>query len=455
MNFHIEFTDSNLQNNAGLSLFSKFINQQLPNSVFKKHNISVKPSNRSIFSDLNIIYSTVLLLANGFSSFENIEHFKNDLIFKKVLGTTKIPSKETLRQRLDKISLNPYINEVLVQLNHSILKKYANPHFIKGTDLIPLDFDVSVFDNTGSKKEGVQKTYKPGIKGFAPMFAYIGAQGYSINLQFRKGSAHSNTSGTLEFFLQTGFMARQLCPNNKILIRLDSGNDSDRNIVGLTSIPNSYFIVKHQPRGRNVREMKHTLTEYVMNNYKRKVKIDNNAVRYFAEQQYIAKVVIDDENIHTVHCRRILSVVEITHDLNTGEKLLIPHRSLHMWRTNLPKSKYSAKRILDLYKDHGTSEQFHSEFKSDLNIERMPSYKYSTNELVLHIAQLPFNILRLIGEAAIKLTQSKRIRKRLRTVILKIIYTPCWFTRKNRRWTIFLPRNHPSSNLLAKLNHAF
>jgi len=250
-------------------------------------------------------------------------------------------------------------------------------------------------------------------------------------------------------------MARQICPDKKILIRLDSGNDSDRNIVGLTSIPNSYFIVKYQPRGRNVKQMKHTLTEYVMNNYSYKVKIDNNAVRYFAEQPYIAKEVIDDKSIHTVNCRRILSVVEITNDLNTGEELLIPYRSLHMWRTNLPKSKFSPKRILDLYKDHGTSEQFHSEFKSDLNIERMPSYKYATNQLVLHISQLTFNILRLIGEAAIKIDQSTQIRKRLRTVILKIIYTPCWFTRKNRKWTIFLPRNHPSSYLLKNLINSF
>jgi len=455
MSFHIQFTNSNLQNNAGLSIFSKFIGNNYFNSVFKRHNVSINPTGRALFSDVNIINSAVLLLANGFSSFENIEHFKDDLIFKKVLGTSNIPSKETFRQRLDKIAHNPYINEVLVQFSHSILKRYAEPLCIKGTELIPLDFDVSVFDNTGSKKEGVKQTYKPNIKGFAPMFAYFGAQGYSINLQFRKGNAHSNTEGTLDFFLQTGFMARQISPNKKILIRLDSGNDSDRNIVGLTSIPNSYFIVKFQPRGRNVKKMKHTLTEYVMNNFTRKIKMDNNTIRYFAEQPYTAKEFSDDETAHSVTCRRILSVVEVHRNLNTGEKLLIPYRSLHMWRTNLPKSKYAAKRILDLYKDHGTSEQFHSEFKSDLNIERLPSYKYLTNQLVLHISQITFNILRLIGEKSIELTNSKYIRRRLRTVILKIIYTPCSFGRKNRRWTVFLPRGHPSSMLVKQLLDSF
>lgn len=454
MKFHIQFTERNLQNNAGLSIFSKFINTKQFKNVFKRHNVSVSPSSKSTFSDLNIINALVLLIANGFTSFENIEHFKNDLIFKRVLGTSTMPSKETFRQRLDKISLNPYVCEVLVQFSHSILLKHASPKTIKGTDLIPLDFDVSVLDNTGSKKEGVKQTYKPKVKGYAPMFAYLGAQGYSINLQFRKGNAHSNTEGTLEFLIQTGHMARQICPDNKLLIRLDSGNDSDKNIVGLTSIPNSYFIVKYQPRGRNVIQMKHALIQYVMSNYTRKIKIDNNAIRYFAEQKSIAKIVNEDNTIHTVECRKILSVVEITHDLNTGEKLLIPHRSLHMWRTNLPKYKYSAKRILDLYKDHGTSEQFHSEYKSDLNIERLPSYKYLTNQLVLHISQITFNVLRIIGEKSIIFTNSVHTRKRLRTVILKIIYTPCWFTRKNNKWTIFLPRNHPSSNLFLNIYNA-
>jgi len=451
MKFHIQFTERNLQNNAGLSIFSKFINTKQFKNVFKRHDVSISQSSKSLFSDLDIINSLVLLIGNGFTSFENIEHFKNDLIFKRVLGTSSIPSKETFRQRLDKISLNPYICEVLVQFSHFLLKKHATPKTIKGTNLIPLDFDVSVLDNTGSKKEGVQQTYKTKVKGYAPMFSYLGAQGYCINLQFRKGSAHSNTEGTLEFLIQTGHMARQICPNENLLIRLDSGNDSDKNIVGLTSIPNSYFIVKYQPRGRNVPELKQTLTEYVMKNYTKRVKIDNNAIRYFAEQKSIAKIVNDDDTIHTVECRRILSVVEITHDIQTGEKLLIPHRSLHMWRTNLPKSKYSAKRIIDLYKDHGTSEQFHSEFKSDLNIERLPSYKYLTNQLVLHVSQITFNILRIIGEKSIILTQSKHKRKRLRTVILKIIYTPCWFTRKNNKWTIFLPRNHPSSDLMLNI----
>ncbi|WP_287037706.1 hypothetical protein [Desulfobacter sp.] len=42
---------------------------------------------------------------------------------------------------------------------------------------IPLDLDVSPFDNSKTKKEGVSKTYK-GCDGYAPMFGYLGTEGY-------------------------------------------------------------------------------------------------------------------------------------------------------------------------------------------------------------------------------------------------------------------------------------
>ena len=50
-----------------------------------------------------------------------------------------------------------------------------------------------------------------------------------------------------------------------------------------------------------------------------------------------------------------------------------------------------------LYQDHGTSEQFHSEFKTDLDIERLPSGKFDTNDLVLAFGVFAYNILRFIG----------------------------------------------------------
>ena len=54
--------------------------------------------------------------------------------------------------------------------------------------------------------------------------------------------------------------------------------------------------------------------------------------------------------------------------------------------------------VIELYKDHATHEQFHSEFKTDMDLERLPSGKFDTNFLVCAMAAVAMNILRLIGQ---------------------------------------------------------
>src|SRR5208337_3734266 len=50
---------------------------------------------------------------------------------------------------------------------------------------------------------------------------------------------------------------------------------------------------------------------------------------------------------------------------------------------------------------HGTSEQFHSELKSDLDLERLPSGKFATNALMLSLGLVAYNLLRLCGQTAL------------------------------------------------------
>lgn len=67
---------------------------------------------------------------------------------------------------------------------------------LKSNGIVPLklprnyvlgDMDVSPFDNSKTSKEGVSWTYK-GCDGCAPMFAYIGREGYLARLELRDDS---------------------------------------------------------------------------------------------------------------------------------------------------------------------------------------------------------------------------------------------------------------------------
>jgi len=71
----------------------------------------------------------------------------------------------------------------------------------------------------------------------------------------------------------------------------------------------------------------------------------------------------------------ILQVPE-TRITKDGTHFLFPE--IETFWTNLYES---LETVLRLYREHGTSEQFHSELKSDMNIERLPSGKFAVNAI--------------------------------------------------------------------------
>lgn len=104
---------------------------------------------------------------------------------------TKISSEATMRQRMDdmgetlKDTLKPILREATVNLF-----KYfnVNPTALEN-GYVPVDIDVSPFINEKCHNEGISKTYK--LKdGYAPIFAYIGTEGYLLACELREGKQH-------------------------------------------------------------------------------------------------------------------------------------------------------------------------------------------------------------------------------------------------------------------------
>lgn len=71
-------------------------------------------------------------------------------------------------------------------------------------------------------------------------------------------------------------------------------------------------------------------------------------------------------------------------------------------------------------------EQLHSDFKTDLDLTRLPSGKFSTNYLVCQLAAVAMDILRLIGQRGllgpdVPVRHSAK-RRRIKTVMQELIY---------------------------------
>jgi hypothetical protein len=111
-----------------------------------------------------------------------------------------------------------------------------------------------------------------------------------------------------------------------------------------------------------------------------------------------------------------------------GQQLLIPDIELEGWWTSLAVHE---SEVIELYKDHGTHEQFHSEIKTDLDLERLPSGKFATNNAILHLGMFVYNCLRLLGQLGltgeISPVRHPAKRRRLKTVLQEIMFRAAQF----------------------------
>ena len=434
--FRLETTNEIIGSNSGIVLAGMI----LTGDIFKNQIYSTlgKQTKYSInhFTDYEIIKSYIGLLCVGKTSYESIDIFRTDKIFMTSLGMKKLPSKEILRQRLEK--MNEKADEGFRIFTAEFIKKYGKLEFIKDTNYLQIDFDVTPFDNSNSSKEGVSWTYKNFI-GFAPMITYIGTNGYMLNNEFREGKSHSNCKGTDDYIRRTIELARNITKDKKLLLRFDSGNDSVNNIFAINEYENVFFLIKKNLRGYD--SQNHINQILASECIKEEIR-EGKIIYYHEENVAISK---KNSNIFdTIIVRQISRVIKRTID-RKGQTLLFPDYEVAVWHTSI-ESDYDAKKIVEIYKDHGTSEQFHSELKTDMNIERLPSSKFKTNRLILSMGMVAFNILRLIGQEMINSGFHYRKRKvkrlRLRKVIQDIMYMAGKFLIKHKLPTLKLPKTN-------------
>ena len=82
-----------------------------------------------------------------------------------------------------------------------------------------------------------------------------------------------------------------------------------------------------------------------------------------------------------------------------------------------------------------------------MDIERLPSGKFETNELVMELTILAYNMLRMIGQESIRSGKAPKPkhevhRRRLRTVINNLILIAGHLTKHARRLTLSLGRSN-------------
>jgi len=389
-----------------------------------------KVSGSDHIAEIDILRSYLGLLCMGKSDFQAITGMRQDTSFRQSLGIDRIPSAERMRQRLDEAGSD--LIPIIDKASRTMLKRLGvaiSGYTLK--KLVPLDIDVFPQDNSNTSKEGVSWTYKH-FDGYAPIAAYLGLEGWCLEVELRPGSQHGQ-DGFVPFLERVLASARELT-QDAIVVRLDAAHDAVETLAVLAAAKDVHSIVKWNPRRSDILA------------YHERVFAEGEVSSPRVGKRVGLLVVEEKKKVgqESRSFKRIVRVTERTMDAS-GQVLLVPQITLEGWWTDL---KLPCEEVIGLYREHATSEQFHSEFKTDLDLERLPSGKFATNALIMALGGFAYNILRAIGQMGL-LGRHAPIRhpakrRRIKTVIQELIYLAARLIDTGRRLRLRFSRHCPA-----------
>jgi hypothetical protein len=259
------------------------------------------------------------------------------------------------------------------------------------------DLDTFVMDNSDTRREVVSCTYQ-GMEGHTPIALHLGNEGWNMGLEVRAGS-HPSARETESFLEHVFPRLQRLCPKEaRVLWRDDSAFDSAR-----------LLFAKAEAAG--------VLTGTRPG--KRAGLLDLTIERAWGKEKRMFRLAVQ--------------IAERTVD-QKGRSLLVPDSKLQGWWTRLDTTPTE---VIELHQRHGAHEQFHSEFKTDLDRERLPSGKFDTNDCLLPLASFAYHCLRLLGQLGlageIAPIRHPARRRRIKTVLQEILYRAAKFVAHARR----------------------
>jgi hypothetical protein len=444
--FIIKKLPYDLTSNAGLALVGQYIKRlEISKRVDRKFPVGVGG-----IANSNILKSYLGLLVQGKNDFDAVEEFRGDNFFTRSLDVGVVPSSSTMRQRMDAHAASWF--ELAGEFNEALLSaKYATGPVDFGAlpcGYMAVDWDTFVMNNAGTKKEAVGRTYQ-GVDGYTPSATYLGSLGYCLELALRPGVQHSALETELN--LERVFpMAAKLTPL-PLLFRADSGLCSLKIMQEVSTQARALsreiaLIIKWNPRKTPVEAIA-----------ARQVADTDTMWCHLREGKrmcmWTQPLKLEGVGTDANPARRVMRLIERTIDKH-GNALLLPAYELEGWTTTLA-DKFTMQDIIDLYKDHATHEQFHSEFKTDLDLERLPSGKFDTNFLVCALAAVAMNILRLIGQNALTGKDAplrhKAKRRRMKTVMQEIMFKAGRMIKHAGRWVLGLGANDSAHTVFERL----
>jgi len=424
-----------LSSHGGLALIGR---------LFKRINVlaMIDPQYpvRGGIANSDILKCYLGLLTLGKNDFEAVEGFRSQRFAHQALGLRAVPSSATLRQRFD--AMGTEWSELADQINRAVLGLHINGAPIDfgalSTGHLPLDIDTFVMDQSDTAKEGVSYTYA-GVDGYCPIALYLGTRGYCLELDLRAGSQHSACES--EYNIERALGTACAVSAAPLLLRADSGFCSQHLITQTLEQAARLdrpvdLLIKWNPRSAPVEAIAaqrcaDTATVWTPL---------REGKRECLWQEALSAIEVANKQGAMAHrtLRRVYRLTERIID-RRGNALLLPEYVLEGWTTTLG-PQVGNEEVIALYRGHATHEQFHAEFKSDMDLNRLPSGKFATNHLVCALAAVAMNLLRIVGQHTLHESDSPNrkaaLRRRIKTVMQEMMFKAARIISHARGWVL-------------------
>jgi hypothetical protein len=218
-----------------------------------------------------------------------------------------------------------------------------------------------------------------------------------------------------------------------IVVVADSGFDSRDLIRELHQKDRTDYVIKHNLR----KETKESWLKIARENAKEMKPLKNKRESATIYRGSVTRSVPELEE----PVRMVFEVTEVTR--HKGQQLLVPDIRVCVLWTSLELCETD---ILKIYRDRGTSEQYHAEFKTEMDMERLPSGKFIVNNAFLLLGVLVYNMLKVVGRDMVfarALGLKKATRRRMKTVMRNVMLMCARITRHARQLTLCLGCNGP------------
>lgn len=429
-----------LSSHGGLALIGRLFKRiNLPAMIDPQYPVQTE---RGGIANSDIVKCYLGLLTLGKNDFEAVEGFRTQRFVHQALGLRSVPSSATLRQRFDAMGCE--WSELADRINRAILGLQINGAPIDfgalSTGHIPLDIDTFVMDQSDTAKEGVSWTYA-GVDGYCPIALYLGTRGYCLELDLRAGSQHSACES--EYNIERALGTACAVSGQPLLLRADSGFCSQYLITQTLGQAARLgrqvdLLIKWNPRTAPVEKIAAQRCADASTVWTQL----REGKRECLWQEALPTIEVTSQQGAMAHraLRRVYRLTERTID-RRGNALLLPEYVLEGWSTTLG-AEIQDEQVIALYRDHATHEQFHAEFKTDMDLNRLPSGKFATNHLVCSLAAVAMNLLRIVGQHTLHESDSPKrkaaLRRRIKTVMQELMFKAARIISHARGWVLGL-----------------